>query len=67
MRAIVWTLQAIEDVEAIRVYVARDSVRYAALLVERILAAIERLETFPLSGRVVPEFDDDSCNVNRKK
>lgn len=40
-------------------YVARDSVRYAALLVERIVAAVERLETFPLSGRVVPEFDDD--------
>lgn len=41
-------------------YVARDSVRYAALLVERIVASVERLETFPLSGRVVPEFDDDS-------
>ena len=60
MKILVWTLQAIEDVEAIRVYVARDSVRYAALLVERIVAAVERLETFPLSGRVVPEFNDDS-------
>jgi len=60
VKILVWTLQAIEDVEAIRVYVARDSVRYAALLVERIVAAVERLETFPLSGRVVPEFNDDS-------
>src|SRR6266704_4946822 len=53
---IIWAPQAIEDVEAIRGYVARDSPRSADLLVERILSAVEHLETDPLSGRVVPEI-----------
>jgi addiction module RelE/StbE family toxin len=57
---VVWAPQAIEDVEAIRTYVARDSVHYADLLVERIVAAASRLESNPLSGRVVPEVRDES-------
>ena len=32
MTRVVWTRQAIEDVEAIKAYVARDSVHYAARL-----------------------------------
>ena len=39
---------------------ARDSVRYATLLAERIVAAVDRLESFPESGRVVPEVGDES-------
>ena len=60
MTRVIWTRQAIEDVEAIKAYVARDSVRYAALLVERIVASVGRLESFPKSGRVVPEVGDES-------
>jgi len=57
---IVWTLQAIEDVEAIRAYIARDSPHYAALMVERIVESVDRLKEFPRSGRVVPEVDRDA-------
>jgi len=57
---VIWTREAVEDVEAIKAYVARDSVRYAALLAERIVAAVGRLESFPESGRVVPEVGDDA-------
>jgi addiction module RelE/StbE family toxin len=57
---LIWSPQAVEDVEAIRSYVARDSEHYASLLVERIVAAVDRLEAFPLSGRVVPEIGDES-------
>jgi len=57
---VIWTREAVEDVEAIKAYVARDSVRYASLLVERIVAAVGRLESFPESGRVVPEVGDES-------
>jgi plasmid stabilization system protein ParE len=55
---VIWTREAVEDVEAIKAYVARDSVRYAALLAERIVAAVGRLESFPESGRVVPAVGD---------
>jgi len=57
---LVWAPQAIEDVEAIQAYVARDSPHYADLVVERIVAAVARLENYPLSGRVVPEVADQS-------
>lgn len=60
MTRLVWAPQAIEDVEAIRAYVARDSPHYADLVVERIVAAVARLENYPLSGRVVPEVADQS-------
>lgn len=60
MTRVVWTRQAVEDVEAIKAYVARDSERYAGLLAERLVAAVDRLELFPYSGRIVPEVDDDS-------
>ena len=59
MSRVVWTPQAITDVEAIRDYITRDSRRYATLVVERIVESVGRLETFPLSGRIVPERSDD--------
>ena len=60
MTRIIWAPQAIEDVEAIRAYVARDSAHYADLLVERLVSAVARLETNPLSGRVVPEMGEEA-------
>ena len=60
MTRVIWAPQAIQDVEAIRAYVARDSARYADLVVERIIAAVGRLENNPRSGRIVPEVGDES-------
>ena len=60
MTQVVWAPQAIDDVEAIRAHVARDSVHYADLLVDRIVSAVSRLGSNPLSGRVVPEVGDES-------
>lgn len=56
MTPIVWTHQAIDDVEAIKAYIARDSARYAVFVAEEIVDAVDRLSAFPLSGRVVPEL-----------
>ena len=55
MNRVVWTRQAILDVEAIRSYISRDSQRYATVVVDQIVTAVDRLERFPLSGRQVPE------------
>ena len=52
---VVWARQAILDVEAIRNYISRDSERYASLVVDQIVTAVDRLERFPQSGRRVPE------------
>ena len=55
MTSLIWSPQSLHDLESIRAYIAEDSTTYAELVVRRIVAAVERLETFPESGRVVPE------------
>jgi toxin ParE1/3/4 len=55
---ILWSPQAQRDLLSIRDYVAQDSERYADLVIQRIVASVERLSSFPESGRVVPERDD---------
>lgn len=44
MTRVLWAPQAIQDVEAIRAHIARDSAHYADLVVERIAAVVERLQ-----------------------
>jgi len=54
-----WTEQAVGDLKAIREFIERDSPRYGRLVAERLFDATQRLELFPLSGRVVPELGRD--------
>ena len=56
MAEIRWTEQALDDVEAIADFIARDSPRYAQVFASRISEAVDRLRLFPASGRVVPEI-----------
>jgi addiction module RelE/StbE family toxin len=56
MAAVRWTQRARDDLREIHNFIARDSLRAAEALVERLLTATERLAAFPESGRVVPEF-----------
>ena len=58
MTKLIWSPQSLRDLESIRDYVATDSPRYAALVVERIVHGVERLAGFPESGRVVPKRND---------
>jgi toxin ParE1/3/4 len=53
-----WTPQAVGDLEAITEFIAQDSPHFASLFVLDVFAAVERLENFPQSGRVVPEKSD---------
>lgn len=59
MARVVWSPDALDDLDTIRAYIGRNSRIYAAEFIERILVATDRLEMFPLSGRVVPEKDRD--------
>ncbi len=51
-----WTDQALDDLEAICLFIARDAPRYAEIFADRAFVATERLGQFPLSGRIVPEI-----------
>jgi len=55
-----WLLEAVEDVESIAGLVARDSQSYASAWVHRILQAAQGLAEFPMKGRIVPEWNEDS-------
>ncbi|MEW6543205.1 MAG: type II toxin-antitoxin system RelE/ParE family toxin, partial [Nitrospirota bacterium] len=58
MRRIIWTRRAIEDTQAIKTFIERDSPYAADLVVKRIVAAVEQLPAFPESGRIVPEYQE---------
>jgi len=55
---IFWSGPSISDLKNIKEYIAKDSPYYAAIFVEKIIFAVEKLACFPLVGRVVPESND---------
>lgn len=55
---VVWSSKAVEDVDAIATYIARDSPSYAAAVVQKILDTTRYLNDCPLAGCVVPEFSE---------
>ena len=58
MADIVWTPQARADLAAIEDYYVEVTPAYADIVVDGLLGSVRRLETFPLSGRSVPEIGD---------
>lgn len=58
MAEIAWTEPALHDMEAMAEYIALDNPAAASRLVQAIFDQTERLQTFPLSGRVPPELSD---------
>ena len=59
MVKIVWSKTALLDLKNIYDYIAKDSKLYAIRLIERIIAAVDQLENFPYSGRIIPEKNDE--------
>jgi addiction module RelE/StbE family toxin len=59
MKKIVWTEPAVDDLDAIHSYISRDSDVFANATILRILESVDRLEYYPLSGRIVPELGDE--------
>lgn len=51
---VVWSPLALQRVNEIADYIADDNPEAARLWLLDIFGAVERLETFPLSGRIVP-------------
>ena len=51
-----WTDTARDHLAAIHAYIAQDSPQYAKRMVDRLTRRSQQIASFPLSGRVVPEF-----------
>ena len=58
MAAVIWTPQARRDLEAIEDYYLDVAPHYATVVVDGLIGSTRRLETFPQSGRAVPEISD---------
>ncbi|MEH2213411.1 type II toxin-antitoxin system RelE/ParE family toxin [Nostoc sp.] len=54
-----WTETAVENLSAIYTYIAQNSPRYATRIIDRITKRSQQLANFPLSGRIVPEFETE--------
>jgi len=55
-----WTDRAINDLQDIADYIARDSIRYAQLTVDKLFNHPAILIDKPDLGRIVPEFEDET-------
>jgi plasmid stabilization system protein ParE len=54
---IFWTDTAIQHLSAIYSYIAQNSPQYAQQAIDRLTRRSQQIANFPLSGRVVPEFE----------
>ena len=53
-----WSECARDDLDDLVRYISRDSAFYARRFAERIVLSTRRLQSFPESGRMIPEADD---------
>ncbi|RLA39044.1 MAG: type II toxin-antitoxin system RelE/ParE family toxin [Gammaproteobacteria bacterium] len=56
---VVWSPEAVEDLEAIAEFIGRDSAFYASSVVTKVLAVSRSLTEAPLIGRIVPELENN--------
>jgi toxin ParE1/3/4 len=57
MAEVIWTEPALSDLNDIAEYIALENVVAAKQLVQSIFLTVERLETYPESGRIPPELE----------
>ena len=60
MVKIIWTDSAIQDLNDIGDFIAKDSVRYAEITVDKLFYSVNILEQHPFAGKITPEFEDET-------
>jgi addiction module RelE/StbE family toxin len=55
---IVWSEEALKDIEEIISFISKDSELYAVNFASKIVSAVETLKVFLEIGRIVPEYGD---------
>jgi len=57
VKTVIWSQEALDDIDNIAEYISRDSAYHAQQVVERIFELSDTLPDQPESGRIVPEFN----------
>jgi toxin ParE1/3/4 len=52
-----WTDNALEQIRSIHSYISKSSPLYAKRVIDRLTKRSRQIGDFPLSGRVVPEYE----------
>lgn len=53
-----WSPEALDDVDAIAAYIAKDSPFYASAVVQKLLDTAQSLGEFPYIGAIIPEIGE---------
>ena len=59
MARLIWSADSRDNLRSIHHRISKDSERAADTLIDQITSSAGRLSEFPLSGRIVPEFDQE--------
>lgn len=54
-----WTDQALKDIENVAEYIAKDSLKFAAIQVKIFFDRVKILADLPYSGKIVPEINKE--------
>ena len=57
-KPVIWSAEALHDIECIAEYISRGSIYYAQQVIERIIGIGESVNAYPESGRIVPELEE---------
>ena len=60
LEKIILSIKSVENPEDISIYISKNSPLYAHVFIQKIIKSVAGLIEFPLSGRVVPEFNDEN-------
>lgn len=58
-KEVIWSPEAVEDLESIISYISKDSEFYASAVATKILDSTKQIRNFPLIGRIVPEINSE--------
>ena len=59
MVEIIWTPFALEDLQSIYDYIAKDSPYYANRFIDKLVDRVDILIDHPEAGTIVPEFENE--------
>ena len=63
----IWTEPALSDLQELIQHTSKDSIVYAERVGTHVVESPRRLEQFPSSGRIVPEFENEFISRMLKK
>ena len=59
-REVLWSTLALEDLNSVFEYIARDSQFYANRLIDEVIEKVNSIPDLPFRGRITPEYREET-------